>query len=273
MRKLGTNVRLREIREFLGLNQKAFSEMLGIRQNYLSRYETGEHEFTDDLKLKLADVIAQNYEKRINLDWFLSGNGEMFMPEPGKNPQKPSLVAELGAIIDQRLERIEAQIAEIEGRLDKKGIDGPDSGMFVSEPEPEYGEDEENVVFVEGIAAGKPIFQSEARSIIPVPKRFIRTRPEDYYVGRIKGTSMTAAGIPDGVLVLIRISDIPRNGAIQVVECQGEATLKRMREIPGRGWKICFDDHTGRYIEVGPEDEYHIQGDFIAVLPDKISSN
>jgi SOS-response transcriptional repressor LexA len=140
--------------------------------------------------------------------------------------------------------------------------------MYVCEPEPEYGEFEEAVTFVDGIAAGRPIFQSEARSTIRVPKRFIKTKPEDYYVGRIRGTSMTAAGIPDGVLVLIRYSDIPRNGAIQVVECQGEATLKRIRELPGKGWKICFDDHTGRYIEMGPGDEFQIQGDFIAILPE-----
>jgi SOS-response transcriptional repressor LexA len=268
MGKKEPSVRLKEIREFFGLSQKAFSEMLGIRQNYLSRYETGEHEFTDDLKLNLVDVIAQKYKKRVNLDWFLSGNGEMFMLEPSKIPQKTSLVAELGAIIDQRLERIEAQIAGIEGQLKKKDRDGPDSGMFVSEPEPEYGENEEDITFVEGIAAGKPIFQSEAPSTIRVPKRYIKTKPEDYYVGRIKGTSMTAAGIPDGVLVLIRISDTPRDGSIQVVECQGEATIKRIREVPGKGWKICFDDHTGRYIEIGPGDEFQIQGDFIAVLPE-----
>jgi SOS-response transcriptional repressor LexA len=137
----------------------------------------------------------------------------------------------------------------------------------VSEPEPEYGEDEENITFVEGIAAGKPIFQSEAWSTIRVPKRYIKTKPEDYYVGRIKGTSMTAAGIPDGALVLIRISDTPRDGAIQVVECQGEATLKRMWEIPGKGWKNRFDDHTGPYIKLGPWDELRIQGNFIAGLP------
>jgi hypothetical protein len=41
-----------------------------------------------------------------------------------------------------------------------------------------------------------------------------------------------------------------------------------MREIPGKGWKICFDDGTRRFIEIGPEDEFHVQGDFIAVLPE-----
>jgi SOS-response transcriptional repressor LexA len=140
--------------------------------------------------------------------------------------------------------------------------------MFVSEPEPDYGEGEEGITFVEGIAAGKPIYQSDVRSTIRVPKRYITTKPEDYYVGRIKGTSMTAAGIPDGCLALFRISDVPRDGAIQIVEWQGEATLKRIREIPGKGWKICFEDGSEKVIEIGPGDEFQIQGDFIAVLPE-----
>jgi repressor LexA len=166
------------------------------------------------------------------------------------------------------MEKFEGQIAEIERRIKAGPSKNLDSGMFVSESEPEYGEDWDNITFVEGIAAGSPIFQPEARSTVPVPKRYIKTKPEDYYVGRIKGTSMIAAGIPDGVLALIRISETPRDGAIQVVECQGEAALKRIREIPGKGWKICFDDYTGRYIEIGLGDDFRIQGDFIAVLPE-----
>jgi hypothetical protein len=41
-----------------------------------------------------------------------------------------------------------------------------------------------------------------------------------------------------------------------------------MREVPGKGWKICYDDRSGRYIGIGPGDEFHIQGDFIAILPE-----
>jgi phage repressor protein C with HTH and peptisase S24 domain len=120
-------------------------------------------------------------------------------------------------------------------------------------------------VNIDWLLTGKgEMFSSKKREKHPL----IEELPEDYYVGRIKGTSMTAAGIPDGVLVLIRISDTPRDGAIQVVEHQREATLKRMREVPGKGWKICFDDHTGRFIPIGPGDEFHIQGDFIAFLPE-----
>jgi SOS-response transcriptional repressor LexA len=254
----GYSIRIREIREVLNLKIAEFARKLNIPRSTLVGWEEGKTASIEILK-PLEKVF------NVNIDWLLTGNGEMFSFEREK---KHPLIVNLEAMIDQRLERIEAQIAELKSNSKKNDFGDPDSDMYVSEPEPEYGEDQEDITFVEGIAAGRPIYQSEARSFISVPKRYIKTKPEDYYVGRIKGTSMTAAGIPDGVLVLIRISDTPRDGAIQIVECQGEATLKRVREIPGKGWKICFDDHTGRYIEIGPGDEFQIQGDFIAVLPE-----
>jgi SOS-response transcriptional repressor LexA len=184
--------------------------------------------------------------------------------------KSPPLIEELEALIDKKLD---ARLVEIENRLKTTEILSPkkDSSLYVMEPEPEYEDAYENALFVENVAAGRPIYQTDDRSIyIKIPKRFIKTKPEDYYVGRIKGTSMIAAGIPDGCLALFRISDTPKDGAIQIVECQGEATVKRMREIPGKGWKICYEDRTGRFIEIGPGEEFHIQGDFVAVLPDTI---
>jgi SOS-response transcriptional repressor LexA len=191
----------------------------------------------------------------------------MFFQNPEEKPiqpEKPSLIEEFDALLDKKMGRIETRLEAMEGHLKALG-----HGMYVSEPEPEYGYDYERALFVDNIAGGRPSYQSDDKSVyIDVPKRFFKTKPEDYYAGRVKGTSMTAAGIPDGCLVLIRISDTPRDGAIQVVQRQGEATLKRIREIPGKGWKICFEDNSGRYIEVGLGEDFQVQGDFIAVLPE-----
>jgi SOS-response transcriptional repressor LexA len=252
------SIRLRNLREAFNQTQAEFAEKLGIPRTSLANYENGTS-IPGDLICTLKLIFT------VNVDWFLTGEGEMFSPQKS---EKHPLIANIEALIDKKLEEVKAQIAEIQGYLKQEAPKDSDSGIYITEPEPEYGEVEEDITFVEGIAAGKPIYQSEVRSTIRVPKRYIRTEPKNYYVGRIKGTSMTAAGIPDGVLVLIHISDTPRDGAIQVVEHQGEATLKRMREIPGKGWKICFDDHSGRFIEIGLGDEFHIQGDFIAVLPE-----
>jgi SOS-response transcriptional repressor LexA len=246
-----------------GIDKTKLPSILGVNSQYLTDIRTKKKK-SPGPEFVLSLITKLNF----NPVWLSSGEGPIFNPPM---PDKHPLIMEFEALIDQRLEEFEARISGVKSKIRIDSVQTSESGMFVSEPEPEYRVESEYITYVEGLSAGKPIFQSEARSTIPVPKRYIKSKPEDYYVGRIKGTSMIAAGIPDGVLVLIRYSDVPRDGAIQVVERQGEATLKRMREIPGVGWKICFDDHTGRYIEVGPEDEFYIQGDFVAVLPENLS--
>jgi SOS-response transcriptional repressor LexA len=71
--------KLKEIREYFSLNQSELAEFIGIGQNDFSRYENGIHEFYDELKIKLIDFIMSKYEKRININWFLTGAGEMFL--------------------------------------------------------------------------------------------------------------------------------------------------------------------------------------------------
>ena len=49
---------LREIREDRKLSQKEIAEVLGTRQTYYSRYETGEHEVPTRVLDKLADYYG-----------------------------------------------------------------------------------------------------------------------------------------------------------------------------------------------------------------------
>jgi SOS-response transcriptional repressor LexA len=65
-------------------------------------------------------------------------------------------------------------------------------------------------------------------------------------------------------MVLIRKSDTPANGAIQVVQVEGRATLKRLREDEDHGWTVCYEDGSGRTIAMG--EDLRVQGDFVAVL-------
>ena len=120
---------------------------------------------------------------------------------------------------------------------------------------------------MEDIAAGPPIPQFEAGGLFArVPPRHIRGDKRDYYAARIRGESMSGAGIPDGSVVLVRRTDAPRDGAIQVVAWQGRSTLKRLREKEGGGWEMRFEDGTDRAISV-ESGECQVQGDFVAVLP------
>lgn len=66
--------RLREVRRSFGLNQKDFSDKLNTKQNYLSRYENGESEIPDNIKLFLSDL-------KIDLNWLLTGKNKMFIED------------------------------------------------------------------------------------------------------------------------------------------------------------------------------------------------
>jgi SOS-response transcriptional repressor LexA len=258
------NERLKILRTRLRMkNQTEFAEKLGITQTSLSKYENGTVDIPDEVKVKISKF-------GINLHWLITGHGEMFLKEQPEKPLIPKKESgSLGALIDQRLEKIETEIAEIKVHLKKTGTEDPGSDLYVLEPEPEYGDKYVKAPFVDDIAAGPPIQQSEDLSgYINIPKRLIKTRSEDYYAARIRGESMTAAGIPDGCTVLIRRSDVPRDGAIQVVRSGGRSTLKRMREGEDHTWTLHYEDNSKWFIAIGKGEDYQVQGDFVTVLPE-----
>jgi hypothetical protein len=41
-----------------------------------------------------------------------------------------------------------------------------------------------------------------------------------------------------------------------------------MREAENNNWALHYDNNTGRLIAIEPSEEYQIQGDFVAVLPE-----
>jgi SOS-response transcriptional repressor LexA len=187
---------------------------------------------------------------------------------------KHPLIADMENLIKQNIEGLETRISALESSLKRlesslpEGDYPPDEagGGYTAEAEREYGEPSGQVAFREQIAAGPPIDQSDDESmVVDVPLRYIKTNLDDYYVLRIRGNSMIDALIPDGSLALIRKSDTPIDGAIQVVSVDGRATLKRTREGEGGRWTLCYEDGTGRTIPLG--DENLVQGDFMAVLP------
>jgi SOS-response transcriptional repressor LexA len=77
---------------------------------------------------------------------------------------------------------------------------------------------------------------------------------------------MSETGIRDGDAVLIRCTGAPANGAIQVLRYHGKSTLKRLREVEGRGWEMHYEDGSGKVVPLDSGD-YDVQGEFVAVLP------
>ena len=73
------NERLKSLRISLGMNQKDFGERIEVAQTYLSQIEKGDRPVTDKIS-KIVCLLNWN-GKSVNEEWFLTGNGEMFVPE------------------------------------------------------------------------------------------------------------------------------------------------------------------------------------------------
>lgn len=66
-------VRLKEIREYLKLNQKDLADLFGVSQTAYSLYESGKREIPDEYKILLRNKY------NINLDWLFTGQNTMFI--------------------------------------------------------------------------------------------------------------------------------------------------------------------------------------------------
>jgi len=253
-----------------GGNKADLPKMLGFRSQYLSDIRSGKSKNPgSDFTLALINKLGFNPE------WIETGKGEILQPK--LKTKDAVLLSKYGPILEEiekmvvlnsmEHEKFDSRISTLEEHLkitnETEYPEVTDSGEdYTADPEPEYG----CIIYYDDIAAGSPIAQSEDGSlVVNVPRYLIKTKESDYYALRVKGNSMIDAFIPDGSLVLIRRSDVPQNGKIQVIRIDERVTLKRMREEADRRWTLCYEDGTGRTIPLGEENL--VQGDFEAVLP------
>ncbi|QKS93302.1 helix-turn-helix domain-containing protein [Treponema phagedenis] len=235
--------RLKKIREKKGLNQGEFAAFLGVSQQNLSHYENNKRDISETVKIKLQ-------QNGVNLNWLLTGTGEPFL-NGDSEPDKPAILQELEntalnataskfADYDERLNAIEQEqqklrqeweeIIQLYSPENMKKPENPRKSIIrtmgstgeVHERLAYYGadgeeEETEDLPLAENLAAGFPIEAFNEYETYPVPKRFLKKRHK-YCVAKIKGTSMTAAGIADGSHVLLEYCNSPVNGSIMVVK-------------------------------------------------------
>lgn len=84
--------RIRKLRENLGMNKNQFSVFLGLPNVYITQYEKNKSEPANRFYKLLKDKIPN-----LNLDWMITGSGEMYeSPEPKKERKKSVPVPVLG---------------------------------------------------------------------------------------------------------------------------------------------------------------------------------
>ena len=67
------NKRIKELRTSLGLTMEKFGELLGVKRNTVSQWESGKNSITDQMQ---KSIIR---EFNVSEDWLLYGKGEMFI--------------------------------------------------------------------------------------------------------------------------------------------------------------------------------------------------
>ena len=97
---------------------------------------------------------------------------------------------------------------------------------------------------------------SEAR--LDLNKELISNQSATFYA-RVKGDSMTLAGISDGDLLIIDKSKIPVNGSVVVCLIDGEFTVKRLHK-KGNQFYLMPENDNYQPIKIKPENDVTIWG-------------
>lgn len=269
--------RLRKIRKDKGLDQGDFANFLNISQQNLSNYETNKRDIPEQIKIKLQ-------QNGVNLNWLISGDGEPFIKN-AEEPKKSALIQEIEntaveAITpkfieqDNRIKRIEEELKDLRSLYEQKFKNEPPQPDSVSEPAPlytaDYEEPEETIdlPLAQNLVAGIPVEASDVNDTFPVPKKLIPNKRKKYCVAKIKGSSMTEAGIENGSCVLLEYTDQPIDGEIMVVSYNSNTTLKLLHQNIKGEWELLYCDGSGAKIEL-KDGDWEVKGRFVAVLPKK----
>lgn len=112
------------------------------------------------------------------------------------------------------------------------------------------------------VAAGRPLLAEEnVEGFLDIPGAAASGRA-GHFALRVKGDSMTDAGILDGDTVVVRKQDTARHGEIVVALVDGEATVKRLRLSARRA---SLDPANARYRPISVGGETRIVGKVVGV--------
>lgn len=153
--------------------------------------------------------------------------------------------------------KIKVEKARIEAELKRYSDE-------VSEPEEEYGPHIALPLY-ESVAAGKPLEIFDAGESFSVFLSRLQGHPDEYFAVRVRGSSMTEAGIPDDAIVVMRKEQGLINGKIYLFRHEGEYTLKRYYLGKDGKPRLAYDDGSGREVEMREGEGWEVVGLFCFV--------
>jgi repressor LexA len=186
-----------------------------------------------------------------------------FISETVRERGYPPTVREIGEAVGlTSSSSVHAQLANLERRgLLHKDPTKP-RAMTLSEPRAEAAV----VPLLGRIAAGAPVMAAEHVEEYPtVPMGFVGGA--DHFALRVRGDSMTGAGILDGDIVIVRAGPAAEDGDVVAALLPGpaedEATVKRLKRSRGR---VLLAPENPAYEPIPMQADARILGRVVAVM-------
>jgi lexA repressor len=268
--KLNVNPIWMETGEAPIFSDKQETLLVGVQDSYSERQET------------LPIIKSQNNSVKQSVS-----NSIESLALESTAPRFAELEEKIGEKLNSLQKDLQAQIDELKGAVEKKLPEEADdkryrytpdpklrpySDLYVAESQSSYGlkkdfsepEETEDLPLAENLAAGIPIEAFDSGETYAVPKKFLK-RGKKYCVAKIKGTSMTEAGIVDGSFVLLEYTDTALSGEIMVVKYGEQTTLKRLSQKEDGSWELLYEDGSGAVIPL-KDGDWEVKGHYVRVV-------
>ncbi|MFB6305731.1 MAG: LexA family protein [Flavobacteriales bacterium] len=122
--------------------------------------------------------------------------------------------------------------------------------------------------FEEGVRAGFPSPAEDHMDLkLDLNKELVKN-PNATFYARVKGSSMTDAGVEDGDVLIVDRSLEPQNGKMAVCYIDGEFTLKRIKK-EGETIELVPENKQYKSIKVSEDDDFIVWGIVTYVIKKK----
>jgi transcriptional regulator with XRE-family HTH domain len=217
----GLPARIREFREALGLEQKAFAKIVGMSLIDLDKTENGTLEPEPDM----LELLTTRYQA--NPEWLLSGSGPMRI-----KPQH-----DLSQVGNKAPEKLKRMMRDIETRTVKPlSVIDSNRNIAISE-EPVY-----TFPIEAEIAAGPPLENEDPESLgsVSLPLSALRGHdPASFSLFRINGRSMEPHILHNDLCLTRRVPDwYSCEGQVVAVQVGYGVTLKQL--VMDDANKVCL---------------------------------
>jgi len=238
-------------------NNSRLAELIGVKPNVISAW------ITRNSIGNYNTLFAFCRKRGVNIDWLLTGEGEMFQKKEEKETQEKeqeeatSQGKEPSAPVPSAsTAHLERRITALERKLNTITLSPPDPSNAVEIP-----------FYIEGVSAGTPTtFQSDLTEHLTLDKSLLK-RPSKCFAVRAIGDSMVGAGIESGDILIVERDRPLSDGKIVIARLHNnETTVKKLKINKTGITSLIPSNKKHKVIKLTPESNVVIIGTVIYII-------